>query len=60
MANALEVAYSVSDKIIKIKRLFSKIVTINPLCIDTISTYALVYRHILRDEATFSDLVSRI
>lgn len=58
--NALKVAYLVSDKIIKIKRLFSKIIDLNPSCIDTSSTYALVYRHILRDEATFNDLVNRI
>lgn len=58
--NALKVAYMVSAKIIKIKSLFSKIVELNPSCIDTSSTYALVYRHILRDEATFNDLVNRI
>ena len=58
--NALKVAYIVSAKIIKIKQLFSKIIDLNPSCIDTSSTYALVYRHILRDEATFNDLVNRI
>ena len=58
--NALKLAYNVASKIIKIKDLFSKIISINPQCIDTSSTYALVYRHILRDEATFNDLVNRI
>lgn len=57
---ALKVAYMVSSKIIKIKEIFSKIISINHQCIDTSSTYALVYRHILRDEATFNDLVNRI
>lgn len=58
--NTLTVAYQVSSRIIKIKNLFAKIVDINPQCIDTSSTYALIYRHILRDEATFNELVSRI
>lgn len=30
------------------------------MCIDTSSTYALIYRHMLRDEATFNDLVNKI
>lgn len=57
---AIKVAYQVSWKIIQIKRIFGKIININHQCIDTSSTYALVYRHILRDEATFNDLVNRI
>lgn len=56
----LQTAYLVSDKIIEIKTLFSKLITINSLCIDTSSTYALAYRYILRDESTFSELVTRI
>jgi hypothetical protein len=43
-----------------IKNFFAKIIAINPLCIDTSSTYALGYRYILRDEATFTELVNRI
>lgn len=58
--NALAVAYKVASKIITIKHLFVKIIDINPLCIDTASTYALIYRHMLRDEATFNDLVNKI
>jgi hypothetical protein len=58
--SALSVAYRVAGKIITIKQLFQKIIEINPLCIDTSSTYALIYRHILRDEATFNDLVNKI
>jgi len=56
----LATAYHVSDKIIEIKSLFSKLVSINSLCIDTSSTYALAYRYILRDESTFTELVTRI
>lgn len=56
----LSTAYLVSDKIIEIKTLFSKLISINSLCIDTSSTYALAYRYILRDESTFSELVTRI
>jgi len=56
----LKIAYEVSEKIIEIKSVFSALVRINPLCIDTSSTYALAYRYILRDEATFSELVTRI
>eukprot|EP00347_Sterkiella_histriomuscorum_P015972 403354991 len=56
----LGTAYLVSEKIIEIKSLFSKLIMINPLCIDTSSTYALAYRYILRDESTFSELVTRI
>ncbi len=60
MEIALKVAYQVAKKIIKIKNLFARIIDLNHQCIDTSSTYALVYRHILRDEATFNDLVNRI
>jgi hypothetical protein len=56
----LGTAYDVSDKIIEIKSLFAKLIAINPLCIDTSSTYALAYRYVLRDEATFTEQVTRI
>lgn len=56
----LDTAYDVSEKIIEIKSLFSRLVSINPLCIDTSSTYALAYRYILRDEGTFTELVTKI
>jgi hypothetical protein len=56
----LDTAYEVSEKIIEIKYLFTKLISINSLCIDTSSTYALAYRYILRDEGTFSELVNRI
>lgn len=49
-----------AEYIIQIKTIFYRLISINPSCIDSSSTYALVYRYVLRDEATFSDLINRI
>jgi len=56
----LATAYEVAEKIMEIKQLFTKLININPLCIDISSTYALAYRYMLRDESTFTELVTRI
>jgi hypothetical protein len=60
VGGTLKTAYTVSVNIIKIKSIFLKLIAINSYCIDTSSTYALAYRYILRDEATFNELVNRI
>jgi hypothetical protein len=56
----LDQAHNVARKIIEVKDLFNKLLSLNPLCIDTLSTYALAYRYVLRDESTFTYLINLI
>ena len=56
----LKTANIVSEDIILLKQLFEIMIKINPQCVDITSTYAVAYRYILRDESTFSDLITRI
>jgi len=56
----IQTAFELAKNIREIKKLFKRLLTLNPKCVDTQLLYALIYRYILRDEGTFQEIVTKI
>ena len=53
-------ALNISRHIITIRQLFNELTSYNRQSIGIITTYAMIYRHLLRDEHRFNNLVVMI